>query len=137
MIRFRVDGVPVAQPRQRQAVRNGFVSNYTPTKHPVNAFKAACKLSCPETTPASGPVELTLMFVMPRPKSMMWKTRATPRVPHAKKPDADNLAKSVKDALTGLLWRDDSQVARLHVDKVIAAGDEQPHVVVQFEEIAT
>jgi len=45
MIRFIVHAVPTAQPRQRHrvAIIGGMhrVMNYTPAKHPVNAFKAA------------------------------------------------------------------------------------------------
>lgn len=58
-----------------------------------------------------------------------------PREPHTIKPDADNLAKSVLDALSGLLFHDDKQVASLVVTKQIAAGDEQPHVVVRVLEL--
>lgn len=31
--------------------------------------------------------------------------------PHTKRPDGDNLEKFVNDALTGVLWVDDSQIA--------------------------
>jgi Holliday junction resolvase RusA-like endonuclease len=50
------------------------------------------------------------------PKSKKAKALAgiiTPTV----KPDADNLAKSVCDALNGVAWVDDKQVIKLHVFK--------------------
>lgn len=131
VISFSVPGVPVAQPRQRQAVRNGFVANYTPAKHPVNVFKAACQLAVREAydgPPLEGPLSLDLVFVMPRPSSKVWKTRPMPRLPHSGKPDRDNLIKSFQDALEGLLFRNDSQICAGSTVKVIAAGDEQPHV---------
>lgn len=31
--------------------------------------------------------------------------------------DIDNLAKGILDALTGILWKDDSQIVKLHVGK--------------------
>lgn len=37
--------------------------------------------------------------------------------------DADNVAKACLDALTGILWRDDSQVMRLTVEKLAAEAD--------------
>jgi Holliday junction resolvase RusA-like endonuclease len=58
-----------------------------------------------------------------------------PRAFHETRPDLDNLAKSTKDALTGILWRDDSQIAILNARKVIAAGDEQPCVEVQVMQL--
>jgi Holliday junction resolvase RusA-like endonuclease len=39
-----------------------------------------------------------------------------------KKPDIDNLAKSVLDGMNGIVWRDDSQIVSLHVTKVYASG---------------
>jgi len=137
-IEFDVHAVPVAQPRQRSAFVNGQVRNYTPTKHPVNAFKASCREAASavyDGPPLRDPLRLTLTFVMPRPRQMMWKTKPMPRVSHAKRPDLDNLAKAVKDALSKLVWHDDSQIAQLDATKVIAAGDEQPHVTVKVEVI--
>lgn len=75
--------------------------------------------------------------MMPRPKNMIWKKRPMPRVPHVKKPDSDNLIKAVKDALTGILWRDDCQVWKEQVTKIYHAGDESPCVKIQVIEQVT
>lgn len=40
-----------------------------------------------------------------------------------RKLDVDNVAKACLDALTGIIWRDDSQVAQLIVEKVRAERD--------------
>src|SRR5690606_5282903 len=115
------------------------VKNYTPTKAPVNAFKAAVQASYaaafPGAPPANGPVELIVMFVLPRPKYLIWKTKPMPRLWHTAKPDLDNLEKALKDALTGLAWRDDCQVCDKISRKRVAAGDEQPHVFVSITEL--
>lgn len=138
-ITFTVAAVPVAQPRQRHRIvttagGGAFVSNYTPKRDPVNGFKAAVALAAQQAHgdagPLEGPLRLELLFIMPRPGYLCWKTKAMPRQWHVAKPDADNLAKSVKDALTGVLWRDDCQIARLVVGKQIAAGGESPGVTV-------
>lgn len=140
MMKFRVDSVPVAQPRQRQRVAklNGKMAamNYTPAKHPVNAFKASVAEAAAKVVPVplDGPVALVLCFVLPRPKSLVWKSKPMPRVWCPKRPDCDNLAKAVLDAMAGC-WRDDSQVCRLEIVKVIAAGDEQPHVEISIESL--
>lgn len=137
VIRFTVPSVPVAQPRQRhRIVKSGarvYSHNYTPTKDPVNAFKAAVQMAARQAyqgPPLSGALDVRMVFVMPRPKSMTWKTKPMPRVPHTGKPDRDNLMKSVQDALNELLWKDDSQICAGAIEKFIAAGDEQPHVEV-------
>lgn len=136
-IRFSVPAIPVAQPRQRHrvAVANGraFARNYTPGKHPVNAFKASVRhefVVAYQGPPLDGPLRLAVLFVMPRPGRLVWKTRPMPRAWAEPKPDTDNLVKAVKDSLNGLAWRDDSQVCLLNAAKVYASGDEAPHVEV-------
>jgi Holliday junction resolvase RusA-like endonuclease len=111
--------------------------NYTPTTHPVNAFKALAKLAYAKRAsggPAEGPLALSITFIMPRPKNKVWKQKPMPRYCHTKKPDLDNLVKAVLDALNGLASRDDAQIHTLHISKVVAAGDEQPHVQVRIAE---
>jgi Holliday junction resolvase RusA-like endonuclease len=56
-----------------------------------------------------------------------------PREWRDQKPDADNLTKTVMDAMNGVAWRDDAQVCSLSATKVIATGDEQPHAEVTIE----
>ena len=147
MITFTVPAVPVAQPRQRQRVVKGkggkiFAHNYTPTKHPANAFKATARMAAQQAydgSPLQGPVYVSMLFVMPRPKAMQWKRKPMPREWHDKKPDCDNLVKAILDALNGLMWGDDCQVSAAPPVKVIASGDEQPHVevaVMSLEDIS-
>lgn len=45
------------------------------------------------------------------------------------RPDVDNYAKGVKDALNGIMYKDDSQITKLTVRKYYA---EQPKVVVKI-----
>jgi crossover junction endodeoxyribonuclease RusA len=73
--------------------------------------------------PIPGAVCVDLEFVMPRPK-------ATPKVtpPAVKKPDLDKLLRAILDALTGVCWRDDSQVDDAHATKRIAELNELPGV---------
>jgi Holliday junction resolvase RusA-like endonuclease len=142
MISFTVHSIPVAQPRQRHAIRGrgpgAFVANYTPSDHPVNAFKAHCRLAASQAyqgPPLDEPLRLSITAIFPRPKNKIWKNRPMPREYKGSKPDFDNVGKSVCDALNELVWRDDSLIVSAKVEKVIAAGDEQPKVEIHIDPI--
>jgi crossover junction endodeoxyribonuclease RusA len=79
-----------------------------------------------------GPVRLVCVFHLPRPKSLP-RTRPTPMV---KKPDVSKLARSTEDALTGVVWRDDSQVTDLQVTKLYAAIGDSPRAVITVEPLS-
>lgn len=140
MIEFVVPTVPVPQPRQRHRIVNArgrqFTQNYTPTKHPVNACKAAIQqafFSVYKGPPLNGPISMLLVFVFPRPKAKIWKTKPMPREWYtASRNDWDNLGKTVSDALNGIAWHDDGQIVSVSLSRVIAAGDEQPHIFVRI-----
>lgn len=142
-IKFSVPAVPVAQPRQRHRIAgkpgSQFVQNYVSKTAPVNAYKATCRVAAAQSglrVVLEGPIALRAVFVLPRPSALCWKAKPTPRVPHSKKPDGDNLAKSLLDALNGTVWRDDSQICRMVIEKWIASGSEQPHVEVEIETVS-
>lgn len=139
MIAFTVPDVPIAQPRPRAVRRGDRAGMAGPNKkHPIHAFQATVRMAIEQAyqgPPLMGPLYVSLTFVMPRPSSMHWKKRPMPRAAHRKKPDIDNLTKGVFDALHKLAWHDDSQVCRLEAAKVIASGDEAPHVVVRIFEV--
>lgn len=134
MIEFTVMGVPVAQPRARATARGGYARVYNP-RGPVDTYKACVRLAARAAfagQPIEGPVVVDMTLVFPRPKNRVWKKKPMPREWHTGKPDSDNSAKSVCDAVTGVVWRDDAQVAVLVVHKYVAAGNEQPHTVVKI-----
>lgn len=72
--------------------------------------------------PLQDAVLLDVEFVMPRPSS--YPKRTTPAA--TKKPDLDKLIRAVADALSGVVWRDDSQMVRIAATKRLAELDEQP-----------
>lgn len=78
------------------------------------------------------PISLTLLFVLKRVQGTP-KRRATP--PAIKKPDLDKLARSIGDALTGVVWVDDSQIIHGEQDKVIAGINEETGVYINVERI--
>ena len=79
----------------------------------------AAKQYLPEI-PTELPVSLSLSFFMPRPKKHFNSKGLKMDSPEnfIQKPDADNLAKAVMDALTVIgMWKDDAQVYELRVLK--------------------
>ena len=117
-----VHGDPKGQPRPRAFARGGMVRMYDPAT--AEGWKSAIadewRRSAPPMPKIEVPVSLHLHFNMPRPKSHSNKKGLKTDAPiwHAKKPDADNMAKAVMDALTQLgVWQDDDQVVVLKVVK--------------------
>lgn len=49
---------------------------------------------------------------------------------YSKKPDADNIAKGIQDAMTGVLFKDDNQVALLEVCKFYQCTKEEPPLAI-------
>lgn len=85
--------------------------------------------------PLAGPVAFDVEFFFPRLKSFRASLPAT-SLPHATKPDVDNLCKALFDTLTMLrVWIDDSQVAELRARKFYAATGCAPGARVRIVEL--
>jgi len=125
-ITFSVPGDPVPQPRARITTRGKFAHAYTPKKHPINSYRneisVAAIAAMGDAEPASEPVSVVIDAVFARPKSHMTKRGVKPTAPKLPRPDCDNIAKGVLDALALIVWLDDTLVQRLIVEK--SWGDE-------------
>lgn len=70
-----------------------------------------------------GPITLLVTFSFPRPTGHIGSGRNSgsvkPSAPihHTQAPDLDKLTRSINDALTGVIWRDDKQVISINVHK--------------------
>jgi Holliday junction resolvase RusA-like endonuclease len=64
-----------------------------------------------------GPVRVSCAFRMPRPKTAPKRV-----VCPTTKPDVDKLSRLALDELTGIVWKDDSQVCELLAVKAYATG---------------
>jgi Holliday junction resolvase RusA-like endonuclease len=114
-----VPGIPKAQARARaRAFKMGDkvrVSMYDPetSRDWKRTVLDRVATAWPCGPPFSGALHVQLDFDLPRPKSLPKRV-----IHHVRKPDVDNLAKAVKDAMKGIVYRDDSQVVILKVTKM-------------------
>lgn len=87
----------------------------------------------------TGLVEVWVAIYLPRPKSLIRKTKPMPVLRTGKKPDGTNVCKLVEDALTGLWWEDDSSNCVFRWEKYLCAGpgygDERPRVEIMAREV--
>lgn len=127
---FEVMGMPQGKARARTG--KGF--SYTPEKTVLyeNLIKTSFLAADSKKTFFDGePVEMYITALFPIPKSTTKKDRERIRRKElfpTKKPDADNIAKVICDALNGVAYHDDTQVVKLTVRK--AYTEDEPKVVV-------
>lgn len=138
---IRIPGHPVPQGRPR-AVRVGKgVRMYDPAKSrnwkaTTQQFMAAALAEAGGTELYSGPVGVFFQAIFACPKSDYRKKKPRGRRVHTKSNgDLDNILKSIMDAGTGVLWRDDGQVALVGGTKWIGAQEEPPGLTIKVREI--
>ena len=90
---------------------------FTPPKQAkyMAALKLICSAAMKGAKPIEGPIKLQLFAAYAKPKrklASVWRTG---------RPDADNLCKIVGDALNGVAWGDDAQIAVMFVEKFYSA----------------
>ena len=131
---------PLGKGRPRAVSVNGRARVYTPTATANWEHFAADELRfyMAGKPPMRGPLGCEIVAVFPRTAALLRKVRGeykhpTWRLPHAVKPDADNIAKSVLDAVekAGIIG-DDKQIALLTVGKHYAMIHEEPRVEVRI-----
>jgi len=96
------------------------------------AFEATCLMRRVQLELA-GPVHLQVEFFLPRPSGLAKSYDG----PHLKKPDTDKLLRALLDALTGVVWRDDSQVISIVAGKTYAGVNEDPRAVITIRSLST
>jgi Holliday junction resolvase RusA-like endonuclease len=115
---FSVLGEPAPQPRPRVSTRGGFARAYVPAKHPVHAYRQSLAAAARDAglSETGEPLNVVIDAVFGRPKSHMRKSGVKADAPRLPRPDVDNIAKAVLDALQDVIG-DDTLVARLVVEK--------------------
>jgi Holliday junction resolvase RusA-like endonuclease len=124
-------GDPKGQPRPRAFARGGKARVYDPAT--AEGWKSQIALAIKPLLPPQPltvPAVVEMEFVFRRPKAHFSSTGALKlHAPqrYTSKPDVDNLAKAVLDALSTVgLWRDDDQVTGLSARKRYAEPGEAP-----------
>lgn len=130
-VQFFADGLPQTKGSARAFVvgKRAVVTNDNPrAKGWARVVERAARAASP--APFAGPVAVRLVFVMPRPKAHSTKRGLRLDAPawHSIRPDLDKLTRCALDALTGITFGDDGQVARLVAEKRYGA---RPGVAVE------
>ena len=133
---FIVEGVPKGKGRPRFTTIGGYTRTYTPkTTKDYEALVAEAYRENGGTVFEYPFLDVRINAYFPIPKSVKKSDRllmGTGFYPHNKKPDCDNIAKSILDGLNGIAWTDDKQVVSLKIKKLY---DNVPHVYVRIKEM--
>lgn len=120
---------PVAKGRPR------FAGHHARTPRATREYEDAIRLlmrrHIPITGPLTGPLSVSLLLVMPRPQRLSARRHPDGLVWCDRRPDIDNLVKSVLDGLSDV-WEDDGQVVELHARQVYAERDGSPRVEIEI-----
>ena len=137
MVEFMVLGAPKGKERPRAAKLRDRTIVYTPkkTKDYEREIATAYRTQCRGIFSGAVAIEIHAYYEIPKSASRkrvldMVSDRERP----TKKPDGDNIAKAVCDALNGVAYKDDSQVVELTVRKYYSKF---PHVQVFISEAKT
>lgn len=123
---FFAPGRPAPQGSKRYVGHGVMVESSKRVKPWRNDVRDAAINAMGPLPPLLGAVRVTLRFVLNRPKGHLRTGkkqtdgfRLLPSAPrhHATKPDLDKLARAALDSMTGVCWRDDSQVVSLICEK--------------------
>lgn len=123
MVEFTIQGKPRGKDRPRFSRRGNFISTYNTAgtieyEKIIKYHYLGVSIPCPEYI---GKVSIYINAYFKPPKSTSKKKfKELIGTPYLKKPDCDNIAKIICDALNGLAYKDDSQINELQVQKIYA-----------------
>ena len=132
MIKLTVPGVPVAKQRAR-VTRRGITFTPAKTLNYETYVRELFAMQYPAFEPLTGPIMLKLWAYFPIPKGTSKRTRELMEggiIRRDKRPDYDNISKAVSDALNGLAYGDDGQIASASIEKLYS---ERPRLEIELE----
>lgn len=120
MIRFFVPGVPAPGGSKRAFVVNGRARLVDAGKNNKAWRSTVAQSACDACSePLKGPLRMTLIFNVTRPKGHYGKRglrSSSPSHPTTR-PDLTKLVRAVEDAMLGIAYADDSQIVQQCVEK--------------------
>lgn len=135
MISFTAIGKPEPQGSARAFVPKGWSRAVITSDNPKNKnWRATVHIAARKALKAAkgqlfdGPVKVSAIFYLPRPKALKGEK------PHTTRPDADKLTRSILDAMTGVLYADDGQVVELDISKRYALVGDLPGADISVSE---
>ena len=122
-IKLVIEGTPVGKGRPRVASRGSFAHAYTPkkTKNYEKLIQNNYLSNYTYEDMLKGPIKAKLMEYFPIPESLSKKKKeelSNNFEKHTKKPDIDNVIKTVFDALNNVAFEDDSNIVELTAKKL-------------------
>ena len=133
-VTFTIIGKPCGKGRPRFSTAGGYARSYTPAKTVEYENLVKMEWERSGAKKLEGVISAVIYAYFPIPKSVSKKKRAALNgTAYTKKPDCDNIVKIILDALNGIAYDDDSQVASLRVKKLYDA--EETKVVVELAEV--
>ncbi len=127
MIELFIPGEPVGKQRARVfpvRTKTGFIVRRGVTPEKTANYEALIKqlfaVAYPGFIPLEGPLSLVIEACLLIPKSVSGKRQAAMEAGEIlpeKRPDVDNIMKTAADALQGLAFRNDSQIADAQIKK--------------------
>lgn len=130
---FVVEGKPVGKGRPRFRRMGNFVQTYTPANTAEYEKLVRLRFQNAGGVITDKPVKIEIIAFFAPPKSVRKKQEMLANlILPTKKPDCDNIAKIVLDALNQIAYKDDSQVIELSVRKQYAS---EAKVSVHIEDI--
>lgn len=135
------EGAAVGKGRPRATTIGGRARMYTPTK--TADYEAMLAKCAREALLTAGPMcvdlPIDLTVAVTRGPLKSWSRK---KAEHMRgrcvtgKPDADNIAKAIADALNGVAYLDDAQIADLHITRRWGAYEEVRITVTALDEDA-
>ena len=134
---FTVHREPKGKQRVR-VTRSGHAYTPNDTTAYEGIVRSEYQMQVGDVPPYLGPVVVNIRAYYEIPKSWSKKKQQQAQlslIGPTKKPDCDNIAKMICDALNGLAYKDDAQVTILGVYKYYVGEGEVPHVDVRIAEL--